>query len=337
MRSTEDGRVGIGTDDPNGQVQITNNSTTDETLIVGNDSASFGGNNQQVWIANDTAASTSFNFLLCGSGTTGGDSGGTTEAYLRGDGIWYTSGATSATLDYAEYFESIDTDQIKKTELTAKFLDIIDDLKDNEYPITHKIYFNKKPYSIGSYGRDLNDEGCEDNDFIIWGETDMLFPKEMFQSIEAVSEYAKQQNIHRYCLTFATRKMWGDDWKVLEHNNFTNNRFTEMHDNLWQNDPSSIWYTMSIEEMNKINDIVEDFDINIIDYPRFEGSGLVISTDLIQNGINIPRAVWACGEDTAFQNLTMRMMGKNFRQFVVKNILKDLPIMLVHGKKTQIN
>ena len=222
----------------------------------------------------------------------------------------------------SEYFESIDTDQIKKTELTAKFLDIINDLKDNEYPITHKIYFNKKPYSIGSYRRDLNDEGCEDNDFIIWGETDMLFPKEMFQSIEAVSEYAKQQNIHRYCLTFATRKMWGDDWKVLEHNNFTNNRFTEMHDNLWQNDPSSIWYTMSIEEMNKINDIVEDFDINIIDYPRFDGSGLVISTDLIQNGINIPRAVWACGEDTAFQNMIKIIMGKSYRQFIIKNILK---------------
>ena len=222
----------------------------------------------------------------------------------------------------SEYFESIDTDQIKKTELTTKFLDIIDDLKNNGYPITYKIYFNKKPYSIGSYRRDLNDEGCEDNDFVIWGETDMLFPKEMFQSIEAVSEYAKQQNIHRYCLTFATRKMWGDDWKVLEHNNFINSKFTEMHDNLWQNDPSSIWYTMSIEEMNKINETVEDFDINMIDYPRFDGSGLVISTDLIQNGINIPRAVWACGEDTAFQNMIKIIMGKSYKQFVIKNILK---------------
>lgn len=222
----------------------------------------------------------------------------------------------------SEYFESIDTDQISKSELIKKFKQICTELKGDGYPIKRVIYDDDKPYSIGSYRRDLNDKGCEYNDFIIWGETDMLFPKELFQTIETVSKYTKNQNIHRYCLTFATRKMWGDDWKVLEHNDFTNNKFTEMHDNLWQNDPSSIWYTMSIEEMNKINDVVEDFDINVIDYPRFDGSGLVISTDLIQNGINIPRAVWACGEDTAFQNMIKIIMGNSYKQFVIKNILK---------------
>ena len=222
----------------------------------------------------------------------------------------------------SETFESIDTDQISKEELLNKFNVICDDLEKNGYPIIKKIYKDKKPYSIGSYRRDLNDKGCEDNDFVIWGETDMLFPKELFHSIETVSEYATQQNIHRYCLTFGTRKMWGDDWKVLEHNDFTNSKFTEMHDNLWQNDPSSIWYTMNIEEMNKINEKSDEFDIAVIDYPRFDGSGLVISTDLIQNGINIPRSVWACGEDTSFQNMIRIIMGKSYKQFIIKNILK---------------
>ena len=222
----------------------------------------------------------------------------------------------------SETFESIDTNQISKYELLSKFRNICGELEDKEYPITYKIYEDKKPYSIGSYRRDLNDKGCEDNDFIIWGETDMLFPKELFQTIETVSEYAKQQDIHRYCLTFATRKMWGNDWKVLEHVDFTDCKFNEMHDGLWENDPSSIWYTMSIEEMNKINEKAEDFDINMIDYPRFDGSGLVISTDLIQNGINIPRSVWACGEDTSFQNMIKLIMGNSYRQFVIKNILK---------------
>ena len=222
----------------------------------------------------------------------------------------------------SETFESIDTDQIKKYELLNKFNLICDDLEENGYPKVKKVYKDEKPYSIGSYRRDLNDEGCEDNDFVIWGETDMLFPKEMFQSIETVSEYTKRENIHRYCLTFATRKMWGSDWSVLEHNDFTNSKFTEMHDNLWQNDPSSIWYTMNIEEMNKINEKAENFDIAMIDHPRFDGSGLVISTDLIQNGINIPRAVWACGEDTSFQNMIKIIMGNSYRQFIIKNILK---------------
>ena len=222
----------------------------------------------------------------------------------------------------SETFEFIDTDQISKSKLLGKFNIICNDLRENNYPVTGIVYDDNKPYTIGSYRRDLNDKGCENHDFIIWGETDMLFPKELFHSIEAISEYASQQNIHRYCLTFAIRKMWGDDWKVLEHNDFTNSKFTEMHDNLWQNDPSSIWYPMNIDEMDEINAKAEEFDIKIIDHPRFDGSGLVISADLIQNGINIPRAVWACGEDTSFQNMIKIIMGDSYRQFVIKNILK---------------
>ena len=222
----------------------------------------------------------------------------------------------------SEIFESIDTDQIKRYELLNKFNLICDELEENGYPITRKIYEDKKPYAIGNYRRDLNYNGCEENDFIIWGETDMLCPKEMFHAIETVDEYARQQNINRFCLTFGVRKMWGDDWKVIEHNDFTNSKFTEMHDNLWQNDPSSIWYPMSIEEMNEINSKVEEFDLAIIDYPRFDGSGLVISSDLIRNGVNIPHAVWACGEDTAFQNMAKIIMGNTYKQFIIKNILK---------------
>ena len=222
----------------------------------------------------------------------------------------------------SEMFETIDTDQISRQELLNKYNSICDDLEKNGYPITKIVYEGKKPYSIGSYRRELNDKGCDYNDFVIWGETDMLFPKELFQVIEIVSKYAAQQNINRYCLTFAIRKMWGDDWKMLEHNDFTNCKFTEMHDNLWQNDPSSIWYPMNIDEMNEINAKAEEFDIKIINHPRFDGSGLIISSDLIQNGINIPRAVWACGEDTSFQNMIKIVMGDSYRQFVIKNILK---------------
>ena len=74
--------------------------------------------------------------------------------------------------------------------------------------------------------------------------------------------------------------------------------------------------------MKEINNKSKEFDISIIDYPRFDGSGLVISADLIQNGVNIPRAVWACGEDTSFQNMIKIIMGDTYRQFIIKNILK---------------
>ena len=219
----------------------------------------------------------------------------------------------------SEAFESIDTDQITKQELLGKFNTICNDLRENNYPVTGIVYDDIKPYTIGSYRRDLNDKGCEDHDFIIWGETDCWFPREMFYCIEGVNDYAITQNINRYCLTFAMRKMWDDSWKVLEHNKFTSLPFIE---DLNTNDPSSIWYYMSIDEMNEINSETEEIDFKIINQPRFDGSCLVISKDLIQNGINIPKSCWACGEDTSFQTMIKLIMGDSYKQFVIKNILK---------------
>jgi len=221
----------------------------------------------------------------------------------------------------SETFESIDTDQISKEELLNKFNVVCNDLEKNGYPITKKVYEDIKPYSIGSYRRDLNDKGCEDNDFVIWGETDILFPKELFQGIETVSEYSKKENIHRYCLTFGTRKMWDDGWKILEHNDFTDCKFTELHDNLWQDDPSSIFYTMNIEEMNKINSKIDEFDFRYINYPKIDGSCLVLSSDLIKFGVNVPSCL-IYNDDHGVSIMAEKLLGKNYIQFICKNLLK---------------
>ena len=138
----------------------------------------------------------------------------------------------------SEAFESIDTDQISILDLKSTFNLMCKELEDEGYPIIKKIYESKNPYTIGSYRRDLNDKGCEDHDFIIWGETDCWFPREMFYCIEGVNDYASTQNINRYCLTFAMRKMWDDSWKVLEHNKFTSLPFIN---DLDTNNPSSSW------------------------------------------------------------------------------------------------
>ena len=219
----------------------------------------------------------------------------------------------------SEFFESIDTQQISKKELISKFNAICDDLEDNNYPITRVVYDNNKPYTIGSYRRDLNDKGCENHDLIIWGETDCWFPKEMFFCIEGVSDYASSENINRYCLTFAMRKMWEESWSVLEHTKFTSLPFIN---DLNTKDPSSIWHYMTIDEMNKINEETEEIDLKMIDNPRFDGSCLIISSDLILNGVNIPKSCWACGEDTSLQTMIKLIMGNSYKQFIVKNILK---------------
>ena len=219
----------------------------------------------------------------------------------------------------SEAFEYLDTEQITKSDLLSEFNNICNQLKNEGYPVSKIIYDDIKPYTIGSYRRDLNDKGCENHDFIIWGETDCWFPREMFHCIEGVSNYASTQNINRYCITFAMRKMWDDSWTVLEHNKFTSLPFIN---DLDSKDPSCIWSYMTIDKMNEINSETEEIDLKIIDHPRFDGSCLVISSDLIQNGINIPKSCWACGEDTSLQTMIKLVMGTSYKQFIVKNILK---------------
>ena len=234
----------------------------------------------------------------------------------------------NVTIDFcfniSQYFEKIDTEQTSKKLLIKRFENYIDDMRQQGANIEYFIYDDdERPYFIGDYRRQFNSNYCVDRDLLIWGESDCLMPREQFVVLENVDKYAREQGINKFVLTFGIRKMWDKSWEVLEHPFVEGREYHEMHEpEKWKDDPSSIWYSMDSSEMDKINSMSKDMDVRVIDYPRFDGSGLIISSDLVLNGCNVPPGVWACGEDTAFQNLTMRMMGKNFRQFVVKNILK---------------
>ena len=189
-----------------------------------------------------------------------------------------------------------------------------------------KIYKKNKPYTIADYRRDLNYNNCNDYDFIIWGESDCLVPKQFFRTMEAVSQYANDNDIHRYITTFALRKMWDDSWKVLEHPEFTDKPYydmdTEEDTKKALNSPWSIRYTMSKKEIDEVNNKSEELDIRVIQEPKFEGSCLVISTDLIKSGANIPHGSLMVAEDTAFLESVRLHMGQHYIQFVIKNILK---------------
>ena len=139
-----------------------------------------------------------------------------------------------------------------------------------------------------NYRRELNFNYCNSVDYVIWGETDCLVPKEMFLALEQIKEYANSQNIHRYITTFATRKMWDDSWKVLEHPKFTNCKYLERDDTGAFTEPHSIRYVMSLEEMNDINSEADEFELQILQQPKFDGSILVMSADLLKMGVNIP-------------------------------------------------
>lgn len=224
----------------------------------------------------------------------------------------------------SQYIEKIDERQYKMSDLHGIFFNkTVDKLDGLDINIEQSVFMDSDSlYGIGSYRRELNYRYCNTHDYVIWGESDCLVPKNLFKIIEKINQYTTKEEINRHCITFATRKMWDDSWKILEHNDFTDKPYYDLDEEKWKNEPSSIWYTMSKEEMNNINNDLEGFDIRIIDKPRFEGSCLIISSDLLKSGINIPAACSFIDEDTAFQYMIRIIMGDKYRQFIIKNVLK---------------
>ena len=79
--------------------------------------------------------------------------------------------------------------------------------------------------------------------------------------------------------------------------------------------------------MNDINEKTNDLDVRILPQHKFNGCGLVISSDIIKSGVNIPRSVFFIHEDTAFLNSMIQVFGDSIPQYIIKNIL------LVHNRK----
>jgi len=203
----------------------------------------------------------------------------------------------------SEYFEKIDIELTSKEELIKKFKDVVKSLTVEGINVNDTIYDDNSPRTMVEYRRDLNYFGCQDYDYVIWGESDCLIPEQMFQVIDNLMTYAHSNNIYNYITTFATRKMWDDSWKVLEHPDFTNKPFHSLktEPELAYSSPYSIRYTMSIEEMNEVNAKVEEPELSILTQPKFDGSCLIISSNLIKAGANIPPGFFGISaEDTAF-------------------------------------
>lgn len=181
--------------------------------------------------------------------------------------------------------------------------------------------FNKtdKLISIADYRREFNERYCEIVDVLIWGETDMLVPKQAFQSLDSLHQNV---NTPKYLATFSICKMWDSSWRPLEHVEFTDKPFIEGDTKNWW----SLRYTMNREEMNSFNDKVKDLDVTLIKPHKYNGCGLVISSEVIKCGVNIPRSVFFIHEDTAFMIMTQKVLG-NIPQYHFRNIL------VVHNRK----
>lgn len=227
------------------------------------------------------------------------------------------------TYNMTEAFELVDTSKVSKNELKEKFLAQINRLKSYGVNVEYDILEGKMPYSMANYRRDFNYLNCTNNDILIWGETDCYMPAETYPILEQIHEYSTSQNIWKYVVTFAIRKMWDSSWSVLEHTDFENCKYYEKTEPLCFTEKSSIRYVMSIDEMNEINKKSKELDIRILNNPRFDGSGAIFSSDLIKSGANIPLAAFGiASDDTFMMEACKKTMGKLYTQYVVKNILK---------------
>tara|TARA_R110002051_G_scaffold325622_1_gene429458 strand:- start:825 stop:1817 length:993 start_codon:yes stop_codon:yes gene_type:complete len=228
------------------------------------------------------------------------------------------------TLDFcfniSEKIEKIDKDKISVDQLIEKFENGIQRLKDiGMNNIKTRIHTNNDDfYFHADYRRDLNYNYCKKVDYVMWGETDSFFPKEAFQAVESLSQYTDSQNIHRYIMSFADRKMWDTSWDPLVHPKFENHVFVDddkQHLNL--NQAKS---PLPIEKMNEINAETDEFDFRCIPYPKISGSCLVLSADIIKFGVNIPLCL-LYNDDHGLSIMAEKLCGKDFKQFICKNII----------------
>ena len=227
----------------------------------------------------------------------------------------------------SQELEKIDEEQMTISEIKHKYKDILKklfgDLEYGGYNIhSHINDVSNSMYTIADYRRDFNDNYCVKVDVLMWGESDSLIPRQTFQILDNLHTSVKE-NTPKYVSFFGTCKMWDESWLPIEHTEFTDKPFVDGDTENWW----SLRYNMNIDEMNSFNDKVEELDIKAINQYKFNGCGLVISSDLVKSGVNIPKSSFFIHEDTAFMLQLQRLFGGEIPQYVIKNIL------LVHNRK----
>jgi hypothetical protein len=220
----------------------------------------------------------------------------------------------------SQFFETIDVSKITKAELTSVFETQIDRLNGfvDKSKLSVRIIDNDNEfYTQTDYRREYNSKFCKWVDFVMWGETDSFFPKQTFACLDILGDYSREVGVNRFVACFADRKMWDDSWDATVHPKFLNHKFIESdYEN--KNQAKS---TLSIEEMNAINSEIKELDLTHINYPKIDGSCLVLSSDFIRAGINIPPC-FIHNDDESLSLIAKKMLGEQYCQFIFKNVLK---------------
>ena len=222
-------------------------------------------------------------------------------------------------LNLSQHLEKLDTDKITEDEIIEKFYKGREKILQLGYEVNTFQVEKDEFYFHADYRRDLNYNYCNKVDYVMWGETDSFFPKEAFEALENLCHYTNGEGIHKYIACFADRKMWDSSWDDTVHTDYVDIEFVDddkQHLNLNQSKSQ-----LPIETMNEINSTIDELDIRVINYPKLDGSCLVISSDLIKFGVNIPSCM-IYNDDHGLSIMSQKLMGQNYKQFVFKNLLK---------------
>tara|TARA_A100001011_G_scaffold377780_1_gene441848 strand:- start:485 stop:1474 length:990 start_codon:yes stop_codon:yes gene_type:complete len=222
-------------------------------------------------------------------------------------------------LNLSQHLEKLDVSKITEDKIIDKFYEGVDRIKELGYKVNTFQVEKDEFYFHADYRRDLNYNYCKKVDYVMWGETDSFFPKEAFEALENLYTYTNEEGIHKYIACFADRKMWDSSWDDTVHTDYVDIEFVDddkQHLNLNQSKSQ-----LPIETMNEINSTIDELDIRVINYPKLDGSCLVISSDLIKFGVNIPSCM-IYNDDHGLSIMSQKLMGQNYKQFVFKNLLK---------------
>ena len=222
-------------------------------------------------------------------------------------------------LNLSQHLEKLDVNKITEDKIIDKFYKGVDKIKKLGYEVNAFQVEKDEFYFHTDYRRDLNYNYCKKVDYVMWGETDSFFPKEAFEALENLSNYTDEQGIHKYITCFADRKMWDNSWDDTVHTDYVDVEFVDddkQHLNLNQSKSP-----LPIKTMNEINSKVDELDIRVINYPKLDGSCLVLSSDLIKFGVNIPSCM-IYNDDHGLSIMSQKLMGQNYKQFIFKNLLK---------------
>jgi hypothetical protein len=222
-------------------------------------------------------------------------------------------------LNLSQHLEKLDVSKITEDKIINKFYKGVDKIKKLGYEVNAFQVEKDEFYFHADYRRDLNYNYCKKVDYVMWGETDSFFPKEAFEALENLSNYTDEQGVHKYITCFADRKMWDSSWDDTVHIDYIDVEFVDddkQHLNLNQSKSP-----LPIKTMNEINSKIDELDIRVINYPKLDGSCLVISSDLIKFGVNIPSCM-IYNDDHGLSIMSQKLMGQNYKQFIFKNLLK---------------